>query len=168
MGGELVTQRGVGSRPPPFGRLFRAARSVTAGSSVLDEELREEPVAGPFDEVVAVMYGCGLVFGARLEKESPRRRPLVVEPAVNSRCSESGGCRMPVGGIRRRAGGAHLLEGAASVYLPSSLGPVGMLEKMHDGRDRSSRSTQQIFELVAAAAVCMFEVLMEEGSSRIF
>jgi hypothetical protein len=48
---------------------------------VLDEELREELVAGPFDEVVAVDgTAAALVFGARLEKESPRRRPLVVEP----------------------------------------------------------------------------------------
>jgi hypothetical protein len=48
---------------------------------VLDEELREELVAGPLDEVVAVDGTApALVFGERLEKESPRRRPLVVEP----------------------------------------------------------------------------------------
>jgi len=48
---------------------------------VLDEELGEELVAGPFDEVVAVDgTAAALVFGTRLEKESPRRRPLVVEP----------------------------------------------------------------------------------------
>jgi hypothetical protein len=48
---------------------------------VLNEELREELVAGPFDEVVAVDGAApALVFGERLAKESPRRRPLVVEP----------------------------------------------------------------------------------------
>jgi hypothetical protein len=48
---------------------------------VLDEELREELVTRPFDEVVAVEgTAASLVFGARPEKESPRRRPLVVEP----------------------------------------------------------------------------------------
>jgi len=48
---------------------------------VLDEEISEDLVAGPIDEVVAVDgTAAALVFGARLEKESPRRRPLVVEP----------------------------------------------------------------------------------------
>jgi hypothetical protein len=48
---------------------------------LLDEELREELVAGPFNEVVAVDGTVtALVFGERVEKESPRRRPLVVEP----------------------------------------------------------------------------------------
>jgi hypothetical protein len=48
---------------------------------VLNEEIREELVARPFDEVVAVDGAApALVFGERLEKESPRRRPLVVEP----------------------------------------------------------------------------------------
>jgi hypothetical protein len=47
---------------------------------VLDEELKEELVAGPFDEVVAVDgTATALVFGARPEKDAPRRRPLVVE-----------------------------------------------------------------------------------------
>jgi hypothetical protein len=48
---------------------------------VLDEELGEALVSGPFNEVVAVDGTApDLVFGARLEKESPRRRPLVAEP----------------------------------------------------------------------------------------
>ena len=50
-------------------------------SPALDEELREERVAGAFNEVVAVDgTAAALVFGARLEKESPRRRPVAVEP----------------------------------------------------------------------------------------
>jgi hypothetical protein len=82
MARELVTQRGVGESASAVWKAVQEQHArVLPASSVLDEELREEPVAGPFDEVVAVDgTAAALVFGARPEKESPRRRPLVVEP----------------------------------------------------------------------------------------
>jgi hypothetical protein len=82
MARELVTQRGVGESASAVWKAVQEQHArLLPASPVLDEELREEPVAGPFDEVVAVDgTAAALVFGARLEKESPRRRPLVVEP----------------------------------------------------------------------------------------
>jgi len=62
-------------------RIQRGDLESKPASSALDEEFREELVGGPFNEVAAVDgTATALVFGARLEKESPRRRPLVVEP----------------------------------------------------------------------------------------
>jgi hypothetical protein len=54
-------------------------------------------------------------------------------------------------------------------YLPYLSWPRWACSKrMHDGRDRSSRSTSRYFELVRGAQPCAaFEVLMEEGSGRI-
>jgi hypothetical protein len=82
MARELVTQRGVGESASAVWKAVQEQHArLLPASSVLDEEIREELVAGPFDEVVAVEgTAAALVFGARLEKESPRRRPLIVEP----------------------------------------------------------------------------------------
>jgi len=82
MARELVTQRGVGESASAVWKAVQEQHArILPTSSVLGEELREELVAGPFAEVVAV-HGTvpALVFGEPLEKESPRRRPLVVEP----------------------------------------------------------------------------------------
>ena len=82
MARELVTQRGVGESASAVWKAVQEQHvRLLPASSVLDEELREEQVAGPFDEVVTVDgAAAALAFGERLEKESPRRRPLVAEP----------------------------------------------------------------------------------------
>ena len=82
MARELVTQRGVGESASAVWKAVQEQHArLLPTASALDEELREAPVAEPFGEVVAVDgAAAALVFGARLEKESPRRRPLIVEP----------------------------------------------------------------------------------------
>jgi hypothetical protein len=81
MARELVTQRGVGESASAVWKAVQEQHARLLPASALEEEIREELVAGPFDEVVAVDGTApALVFGERLEKESPRRRPLVVEP----------------------------------------------------------------------------------------
>ncbi|HXI40018.1 MAG TPA: hypothetical protein VNH83_08570, partial [Bryobacteraceae bacterium] len=81
MARELVTQRGVGESASAVWKAVQEQHArLLPASSVPNEENREELVEGTFDEVVAVDdRAASLVFGARLEKESPRRRPLVVE-----------------------------------------------------------------------------------------
>ena len=85
MASELVTHRGIGESASAVWKSVQEQHArLLLASSALDEELSEELVAGPFDEVVAVEGTvASLVFGARPEKESPRRRPLVVEPDCN-------------------------------------------------------------------------------------
>jgi len=82
MARELVTQKGVGESASAVWKAVQEQHArLLPASSALEDELREEPVGGPFDEVAAVDgTATALVFGTRLEKESPRRRPLVVEP----------------------------------------------------------------------------------------
>ena len=82
MARELVTQRGVGESASAVWKAVQEQHArLLPASSVLDEELTEELVAGPFNEVVAVDgTAAALVFGVWLDKEPPRRRPLVVEP----------------------------------------------------------------------------------------
>jgi hypothetical protein len=82
MARELVTQKGVGESASAVWKAVQEQHArLLPAAPVIDEELREELVAEPFNEVVAADgTAMGLVFGARPEKESPRRRPLVVEP----------------------------------------------------------------------------------------
>ena len=82
MARELVTQRGVGESASAVWKAVQEQHArLLPASSPIEEEVTAELVAGPFNELVAVDGAApALVFGARLEKESSRRRPLVVEP----------------------------------------------------------------------------------------
>ena len=79
MARELVTQRGVGESASAVWKAVQEQHArLLPALSVSNEENREELAPGPFDEVVAVDGRvASLVFGAWLQKESPRRRPLV-------------------------------------------------------------------------------------------
>src|SRR5260370_6358903 len=73
MARELVTQRGVGESASAIWKAVQEQHArLLPASSVLNEELREELVPGPFDEVVAVDgTATALVFGARLRQWGP-------------------------------------------------------------------------------------------------
>ena len=81
-GNDVDTQKGVGESASAVWKAVQEQHArLLPAAHVIDEELRENLVAEPFNEVVTVDgTALGLVFGARPEKESPRRRPLVVEP----------------------------------------------------------------------------------------
>src|SRR5258708_10147652 len=79
MARELVTQRGVGESASAVWKAVQEQHArLLPASSALKEELREELVAGPLDEVVAAdPTATALVFGARLDKEAHLHSPLV-------------------------------------------------------------------------------------------
>jgi hypothetical protein len=81
MARELVTQRGVGESASAVWKAVQEQHArLLPASSAFEEEIREELVAEPFNEAVTVDgTATALVFGERVEKESPRRRPFVVE-----------------------------------------------------------------------------------------
>ena len=90
MARELVTQRGVGESASAVWKAVQEQHArLLPASSVLDEELREELVAGPFNEVVAFdgtlrpwFLGCGSKRSRLDEGLSSSNR------TVSSRCSE--------------------------------------------------------------------------------
>jgi hypothetical protein len=79
MARELVTQRGVGESASAVWRPFR---NTTPDSCQLLRPTRKRSnrtfSGSPLNELVA-SADAGLIFGARLEREPPRRRPLIVE-----------------------------------------------------------------------------------------
>jgi superfamily II DNA or RNA helicase len=82
MARELVTQKGVGESAASVWKAVQEqhARLLPASSSH-EEEIEQESVASPLDESAdATGPTKGLIFGTRLEREPPRRRPLIVEP----------------------------------------------------------------------------------------
>ena len=84
---RLVTQRGVGeSASAVWKAVQERLRSATASLICARSwSSREEVVAGPFDEVVAVDGAApALVFWERLEKEPPRRRASSIEPGLST------------------------------------------------------------------------------------
>ena len=78
MARELVTEKGVGESAAAVWKAVQEQHArLLPASSVLNEELKEELVAGAFNEVVTVDgTATVLVFGARPEKESPPRTNL--------------------------------------------------------------------------------------------
>jgi hypothetical protein len=81
MARELVTQKGVGESASAVWKAVQEQHArLLPASFALDDKLTEELVAPPLTEVVTVeSAAAALVFGARVEKESPRRRPVVTE-----------------------------------------------------------------------------------------
>jgi hypothetical protein len=81
MARELVTQKGVGESASAVWKAVQEQHArLLPAASALDDELTEELVAPPLTEVVPVDGSAkAAVFGARVEKDSPRRRPVVAE-----------------------------------------------------------------------------------------
>ena len=82
MARELVTEKGVGESAASVWKAVQEqhARLLPASSSH-EEEIEQESVVSPLDELAdATGPTKGLIFGTRLEREPPRRRPLIVEP----------------------------------------------------------------------------------------
>jgi hypothetical protein len=75
------TQKGVGESASAVWKAVQEQHArLLPASFALDDKLTEELVAPPLTEVVTVeSAAAALVFGARVEKESPRRRPVVTE-----------------------------------------------------------------------------------------
>jgi hypothetical protein len=82
MARELVTEKGVGESAASVWKAVQEqhARLLPASSS-REEEIEEELAGSPLNELAAAADPTkGLIFGTRLERETPRRRPLIVEP----------------------------------------------------------------------------------------
>jgi hypothetical protein len=82
MARELVTEKGVGESAASVWKAVQEqhARLLRASPS-LAEEIEEELAGAPLNELAAAADPTkGLIFGTRLERETPRRRPLIVEP----------------------------------------------------------------------------------------
>jgi hypothetical protein len=81
MARELVTQKGVGESAASVWKAVQEqhARLLPTRSSHA-EEIEQEVAGSPLNESVIVAGPTnGLIFGARLEREPPRRKPLIVE-----------------------------------------------------------------------------------------
>jgi hypothetical protein len=82
MARELVTEKGVGESAASVWKAVQEqhARLLPVSSSH-EEEIEQESVGSPLNELAAAADPTkGLIFGTRLEREPPRRRPLIVEP----------------------------------------------------------------------------------------
>jgi len=82
MARELVTEKGVGESAASVWKAVQEqhARLLPASPS-REEEIEEELTGSPLNELAAAADPTkGLIFGTRLEREPPRRRPLIVEP----------------------------------------------------------------------------------------
>jgi hypothetical protein len=81
MARELVTEKGVGESAASVWKAVQEqhARLLPASPS-REEEIEEELSGSPLNELAAAADPTkGLIFGTRLEREPPRRRPLIVE-----------------------------------------------------------------------------------------
>jgi hypothetical protein len=79
MASELVTQRGVGESASAVWKAVQEQHTrLLPASSAHKEEIEQDFSGSPLNELVA-SAGAGLIFGTRLEREPPRRRPLIVE-----------------------------------------------------------------------------------------
>jgi hypothetical protein len=81
MARELVTEKGVGESAASVWRAVQEQHSrLLPASPALEEESAEDFAASPHNGFVTfATTPKDLVFGTRLEKETTRRRPTVVE-----------------------------------------------------------------------------------------